>query len=145
VSWSPIARSSSAATTDESTPPERPRITRSPPTCPRTRAIASSMMLAGVHSVRQPQISTAKRRSMSAPCGVCVTSGWNWTPYQPRRSSAIAACSTLSVEPTVVNPSGSAVTRSPCDIQTSSCGTRPSQPSASPSNRRHSPRTATRA
>ena len=35
VSWSPIAWWMSAAATDESTPPESPRITSSPPTCAR--------------------------------------------------------------------------------------------------------------
>ena len=52
VSWSPIALCSSAATTEESTPPDRPSITSSVPTCARTRAIWSSMMFAAVHSVR---------------------------------------------------------------------------------------------
>ena len=42
VSWSPMARWISAAATDESTPPERPRITSSPPTCARIFATASS-------------------------------------------------------------------------------------------------------
>ena len=42
VSWSPIARWISAAATDESTPPDRPRITSSPPTCARIAATASA-------------------------------------------------------------------------------------------------------
>ena len=43
VSWSPMALCSSAATTDESTPPLRPSTTFSSPTCRRTRAHVSSM------------------------------------------------------------------------------------------------------
>ena len=37
VSWSPIASCRSSAVTAESTPPERPQITRPPPTCSRMR------------------------------------------------------------------------------------------------------------
>ena len=37
TSWSPIALCSSAATTEESTPPERPQMTLPLPTCSRTR------------------------------------------------------------------------------------------------------------
>ena len=120
VSLSPIARCSSAATTDESTPPDSPRTTSSSPTCARTRAIWSSMMLAAVHSVRQPQMSATKRRNISSPELVWVTSGWNCTPYQRRASSAIAMIGTPAVRAITLNPLGSAVTRSPWLIQTSS-------------------------
>ena len=44
-----MARCSSAATTDESTPPESPSSTLPVPTCARTRSIASSMMLPTLH------------------------------------------------------------------------------------------------
>ena len=78
------------------------------------------MMLAGVHNVAQPQRSTTKRRSSSAPRVVCVTSGWNCTPYQRRASSAMAAIGRSLVVAVTAKPGGTAVTRSPCDIQTSS-------------------------
>ena len=65
ISWSPIARCSSAATTDESTPPERPSSTLSRPTCSRTRAIASAMMLPGSQRASQAQISRTKRSSIA--------------------------------------------------------------------------------
>jgi hypothetical protein len=67
VSWSPMALCSSAATTDESTPPDRPRITSSLPTCARTRAIWSSMMLSAVHrwrSRRCPRRSAQQRGAL---------------------------------------------------------------------------------
>ncbi len=44
VRFLPIARCSSIAVTEESTPPERPRITLSSPTCSRMRAAASSII-----------------------------------------------------------------------------------------------------
>ena len=65
TSWSPIARCSSAATTDESTPPESPSSTLSPPTCSRTRAIASATMLPGSQRASQSQISRTKRSSIA--------------------------------------------------------------------------------
>jgi hypothetical protein len=61
VSWSPMARCSSAATTDESTPPDRPSSTLPSPTCRRTAAMASAMMLPGVQALPQPQMSCTKR------------------------------------------------------------------------------------
>ena len=105
-----MALCSSAATTEESTPPDRPRITSSDPTCSRTRAIWSSMMLAAVHSVWQPQISATKRRSSVWPCLVCVTSGWNCTPYQRFSSNAIAATGMRSVVAVIVQPGGALAT-----------------------------------
>ncbi len=83
------------------------------------------MMLAAVHSVWQPQMSTTKRRSMASPEAVCVTSGWNCTPYQRRASSPMAMIGTPSVRAVTLKPSGSTVTRSPWLIQTSSLGGEP--------------------
>ena len=87
VSWSPIARWISAAATDESTPPERRAdhaavadlradVARSPSSMNEpARPVA-----AGSRRRR-----TGSSRRISAPCGVCTTSGWNWRPKQPRR------------------------------------------------------------
>ena len=38
-----------------------------------------------------PATSYRKFLRMSWPCGVCTTSGWNWTPYKRRRGSSNAA------------------------------------------------------
>ncbi len=57
VSWSPIARCTSAAATAESTPPDSPQITRDVPTCARIRATCSSMMLASVQVGLRPAMS----------------------------------------------------------------------------------------
>ncbi|MNT19908.1 hypothetical protein D3C72_1551950 [compost metagenome] len=79
VSWSPMARWISAAATDESTPPDRPRITSSSPTCSRILETASSMWSRMTQSALQPAISSTKRSSIWRPLTVCVTSGWNCT------------------------------------------------------------------
>src|SRR5215204_6196562 len=49
VGWSPIARCTSAAATEESTPPDRPQITRAAPVRSRTLRTSSSMNAPGVH------------------------------------------------------------------------------------------------
>ncbi len=79
VSWSPIARWISAAATEESTPPDRPRITCSAPTCSRMRMTDSSTKFGIVQSGFAPHSSSTKRRNIAGPCLVWVTSGWNWT------------------------------------------------------------------
>ena len=80
VNLSPIARCNNIATTDESTPPERPKITSSSPTWAFIFAIASSMIDDEVHNFSHWQISTTKFSKMRKPCLVWVTSGWNCTP-----------------------------------------------------------------
>ena len=45
-----MARCNNIATTDESTPPDKPRITSSSPTCAFILAIASSIIEAEVHN-----------------------------------------------------------------------------------------------
>ena len=58
VSLSPMALCTSTAATDESTPPDRPRIALSVgPTCSRMRCTCSSMIDAGVHVGVQSQAS----------------------------------------------------------------------------------------
>ena len=83
------------------------------------------MMFAAVHNVAQPQMSTTKRRSSACPCRVCVTSGWNCTPYQRRASSAIAATGMRSVRAVTVKPGGACDTWSPWLIHTSRRGGEP--------------------
>ena len=56
VSWSPIASWISTAATEESTPPDRPQITRPSPTCARMRAICAARNPAMVQSPEQPAI-----------------------------------------------------------------------------------------
>jgi hypothetical protein len=80
VSWSPIARWTSRAATDESTPPLRPQITLPSPTWARIRAICSWTIDAADHVDSHPQTSPRKVLRMSCPNGVWTTSGWNWMP-----------------------------------------------------------------
>ena len=76
----PIALCNNNATTEESTPPDKPKITSSLPTCALIRATASSMMFSAVHLVSQPQMFTTKLVNNAKPLFVWVTSGWNCTP-----------------------------------------------------------------
>ena len=68
VSWSPMALCKSAATTEESTPPDKPNKTFLLPTCFCTRSIWSWIMLAGVHRPSQPAMSLMKCSNMRPPC-----------------------------------------------------------------------------
>ena len=80
VSWSPTARWTSIAATLESTPPDRPQMTRPSPTCARMRATCSSTIEAADQVRSQPQTSPRNVLRMSCPKGVWTTSGWNWMP-----------------------------------------------------------------
>ena len=80
VSWSPIASWISTAATEESTPPDRPQITRPLPTWARMLATVSARKAPMVQSPVQPQTRWVKFFSSAAPCGVCTTSGWNMVP-----------------------------------------------------------------
>ena len=74
--------STSAAATDESTPPDSPQIdapvvadlARAPPRPPRRRSRPSSS------SARSRRCGTGSSPRISPPRGVCATSGWNCTP-----------------------------------------------------------------
>ena len=79
VSWSPIARWTSAAATAESTPPESAQRTRSRPTVARTDSTAWSTKELIDQSAFSPATLKRKFSSTIWPCGVCATSGWNWT------------------------------------------------------------------
>ena len=49
---------------------------------------------------------------------MCITSGWNCTPYSWRLVSSIAATGVAAVPAVTVNPGGAPVTVSPWDIHT---------------------------
>ena len=80
VSWSPIASWISTAATAESTPPERPQITRPLPTWARIFSIASSRKARMVQSPVRPATLRTKLRISLAPSGVCTTSGVEHQP-----------------------------------------------------------------
>ena len=127
----PIAFSTSAAATDESTPPDRPQTARPVvPTLALTAAIASFTKPAIVQLGSQPQIRNRKLARISPPRGVCATSGWNCTPQNLRAGAATAAAGQFALSPTTSKPAGSASTRSPWLIQTGI-----SSPAAKPWNR----------
>ena len=67
VSCSPIALWTSSAATEESTPPERPQITRPSPTWARIRATCSAITDSGDHCCSQPAMSRRKRVRISVP------------------------------------------------------------------------------
>ncbi len=79
-SRSPMALCSSMATTEESTPPERPQTTSPSPTCSRMHCTLSATKAPMHQSRAQPQTSCRKLPRISAPRGVWETSGWNCTP-----------------------------------------------------------------
>ncbi len=80
VRLSPMARWTSIAAVEESTPPERPQMAFASPTCSLIFSTASVMMFTGVQSGVQPQASKRKFLRISVPYSVCRTSGWNCTP-----------------------------------------------------------------
>jgi hypothetical protein len=80
VSWSPIARWTSSAATEESTPPERPQMTFLSPTCARMRSSCSSTMEPALHVRSHAQTSPRNVLRTSWPNGVWTTSGWYWMP-----------------------------------------------------------------
>ena len=76
-----MARCSSSAATELSTPPERPQMTR--PWSPTLARMASSASCTKPFIVQLPlTLQSLKRKecSMRLPSGVCTTSGWNCTP-----------------------------------------------------------------
>ena len=112
VSWSPIALCTSAAATEESTPPDRAHSTGRSPTVARTSATTCSMTPTRVHVGRAPQTSMRNRLRISWPRGVCRTSGWNWTPNIPRDGSSMAATVESAVAAVTRKPSGALLTAS---------------------------------
>ena len=76
----PTASASRAATTELSTPPERPQITRPLPTRSRMVSIVSRAKSPIFHLPEHLQIALRKLPRICWPSGVCVTSGWNCRP-----------------------------------------------------------------
>ncbi len=58
--------------------------------------------------------------SISWPCSVCPTSGWNCTPARRRPRSSKAATGAPADSAVTVKPAGASVTQSPWLIQTGS-------------------------
>ncbi len=104
VSRSPMARCTSTAATEESTPPDSPQIAAPSPTCARTRSTVSSMNAPAVHVGRTPHTEKRKFDRISSPRRVCATSGWNWTPQIGRFSARKAASGSEAVEATPTYP-----------------------------------------
>ena len=86
------ARCNSAASTEESTPPDSPSNTLSVPHPGREfRATLSSMILPVAQFAEQfREISRTKRvaKRSHRPCRLCVTSGWNCGKPEPARDSS---------------------------------------------------------
>ena len=82
VSWSPIARCTSRAATDESTPPESPQITRPVPTCARILSICSSMIEAGRPRARAAADLLEERGQHLLPVGRVDDLGVELDPVQ---------------------------------------------------------------
>ena len=133
VSRSPRARCTSAAATEESTPPERPQTACPSPTWSRTAATASSMKASIVQEPAQPQMPCTKLRRISEPPSVCTTSGWNWRPQIGRLSWRTAAKGEPSLVASTRKP-GRRSTLSPWLIQTvrSAPPGRPAKSASSP-------------
>mmetsp|Transcript_5660 Transcript_5660/g.24022 ORF Transcript_5660/g.24022 Transcript_5660/m.24022 type:complete len:314 (-) Transcript_5660:349-1290(-) len=116
---SPIARCTSVAATALSTPPESAQMTcASGPTFSFTIAICSSSTFCMDQPAVRPAMSNRKRLIVSNPRSLCVTSGWYCRPNSLRFGSSIATTAPASLLPTQLNPSGSFVASSPCDIHT---------------------------
>ena len=124
-----MARCTSRAATALSTPPDRPQMARSSPTCSRMRFTWSSMTLAGVHVGARSQASNRNAFSRSVPNGVCTTSGWNCTANRRPARSSIAAMGAPAVSAVTVKPSGAVVTASRWLIQHVSAGRSRNSPS----------------
>ena len=112
-----MARCTSAAATAESTPPDSPQTARPSPICARIRSVCSSTTPRMVQSGRQPA-AVRNRFSMTMPCSVCRTSGWNCRPNSRWSASSAAATGVPSVLAVTVKPGGGATQASPCDIHT---------------------------
>src|SRR5687767_3374226 len=99
-----MARCTSAAATEESTPPDSPQITCAWPTCFAILPIEFSTKDPGVQAGSHLQMAKRKFEMISAPRGVCATSGWNCTPYSLRSLDLKAATGSVPVDATVAKP-----------------------------------------
>jgi hypothetical protein len=107
---SPTARVSSAATTDESTPPESAQITRSSPTRRRTSATASSRYEAIRQSPRAPHTLVEEVAQHDAAGDGVRDLGVELDAPQPPLGSSQATTGALAVEAVTRKPSGSSRT-----------------------------------
>ena len=107
-----MARAHSAATTDESTPPERPKITRSFPTCSRIAATESSMIESMVQVASRPQMLNRKLLSSWLPYSLWRTSGWNCVANSLRSAHSMEATGHTSVAAVMTKPLGTRFTAS---------------------------------
>ena len=105
VSWSPTARCTSSAATEESTPPERPQMTLPSPTCSRMRAICSSTIEAA-DQVRLAAADLGRGSGSGSPgrrgCG--RPRGGTGCRRSPRSRSSTAATGEAVEEASAVKP-----------------------------------------
>eukprot|EP00967_Tisochrysis_lutea_P075475 scaffold101737_cov29-Tisochrysis_lutea.AAC.4 len=129
----PRALCSSAAHTEESTPPETRTRTRLSPTDSRMYSIADCSRQAIVYEPERPHTLKRKLEKIALPSTDRSTSGWNCTPYSRFSSHSIAA--TMSPErPVTRNPSAGVSIESPCVRSTSVFSPIPSKSLDSPSS-----------
>ena len=108
VSWSPIARWTSTATTDESTPPESAQRTRSRPTCARISSTAVSMNDGHRPRRRARRRGRGSSRGSSSPAACARPRGGTGRRRAAARSSAMAATGQLAVAPSADEAPGGA-------------------------------------
>mmetsp|Transcript_4484 Transcript_4484/g.11497 ORF Transcript_4484/g.11497 Transcript_4484/m.11497 type:complete len:296 (+) Transcript_4484:1155-2042(+) len=115
----PSALCSSAAHTDESTPPETStRTFLTGPTISLISAMAMCSRLTTVKLACSPQMPNRKFFIICLPSVDRSTSGWNCTPYRCREASAMPTMSSPECA-TSLKPSGTEETESPCVSSTS--------------------------
>ena len=106
----------STEATDESTPPETAQRIR-PSGVRLSSLMVSSRKPSMLHFFSAWQTPLTKLERISAPCSVCTTSGWNWTPNWEPSAERIAAYGELSLVAIAESPRGSLVAESPWLIQ----------------------------
>ena len=99
-----MALASMAASTEESTPPDRAQSTLPSPMRSRRALTLFSTKESIFQSPVQPQTLYTKLRSIFLPSAVWSTSGWNWTAYRPFSSFSAAATGQLTVWAVILKP-----------------------------------------
>ena len=113
-----MALFSSTATTEESTPPERPSTTSSSPILRFRDSTAASTQLPRFQLFFAPQTLNTKLDSICVPYCVCTTSGWNWSAYILLSLLNIAANGQVADTAPLSKSAGIASTLSPWLIHT---------------------------
>src|SRR5436853_7187964 len=113
----PIAVTKSAAHPLESPPPLNPQMTRLFPTFVLMSRTVLSMKAVIFHEPEQPQTSRRKFARICPPCGVWLTSGWNWMPNTGRVRCFTAAIGQVSVVASGTKSADTDCTWSPWLIQ----------------------------